>query len=86
SEIVIDDAYCKSESISVTQHQEVQLLKEQIRFIHHMEKAGKLDRALENIPDDDALAEREKSGMGLTRPELAVLVAYGKMVLKEEMA
>ncbi|KLV06880.1 MULTISPECIES: NAD-glutamate dehydrogenase [Photobacterium] len=86
SEIVLDDAYCQSESISVTQHQEVQLLKEQIRFIHHMEKAGKLDRALENIPDDDALAEREKSGMGLTRPELAVLVAYGKMVLKEEMA
>ncbi|MGF1703417.1 NAD-glutamate dehydrogenase [Photobacterium makurazakiensis] len=84
-DIVLDDAYCQSESISVTQQQQVQLLKEQIRFIHHLEKHGKLDRALEYLPDDDTLAEREKSGMGLTRPELAVLVAYGKMVLKEEL-
>ncbi|MBY5946077.1 NAD-glutamate dehydrogenase [Photobacterium rosenbergii] len=84
-EIVLDDAYCQSESISVTQQQQVQLLKEQIRFIHHLEKEGKLDRVLEYLPDDDTLAEREKAGMGLTRPELAVLVAYGKMVLKEEL-
>ncbi|PSW14818.1 NAD-glutamate dehydrogenase [Photobacterium sanctipauli] len=84
-DIVLDDAYCQSESISVTQQQQVQLLKEQIRFIHHLEKNGKLDRALEYLPDDDTLAEREKAGMGLTRPELAVLVAYGKMVLKEDL-
>ncbi|KLV03775.1 NAD-glutamate dehydrogenase [Photobacterium aquae] len=84
-EIVLDDAYFQSESISVTQQQQVLLLKEQIRFIHHLEKEGKLDRVLEYLPDDDTLAEREKSGMGLTRPELAVLVAYGKMVLKEQL-
>ncbi|MDX1301737.1 NAD-glutamate dehydrogenase [Photobacterium sp.] len=84
-EIVLDNAYCQSESISVTQQQQAQLLKEQIRFIHQLERAGKLDRALEYLPDDDTLAKREKSGMGLTRPELAVLVAYGKMVLKEDL-
>ena len=45
-EIVLDDAYCQAESISVTQkHQGVSLVKEQIRFIHTMEKAGlSLDR------------------------------------------
>lgn len=85
-EIVIEDAYTQSESISVTAQQGVDVVKEQIRFIHHMEKAGHLDRALEYIPDDETLLEREKQGMGLTRPELAVLVAYGKMVLKEELA
>lgn len=85
SDIVLDDAYCQSESISVTQQQQVQLLKEQIRFIHHLEKEGKLDRVLEYLPDDETLAEREKAGVGLTRPELAVLVAYGKMVLKEDL-
>lgn len=84
--IVIDDAYCQSESISVTEHQGVSVMKEQIRFIHTMEKAGHLDRGLEYIPDDETLLEREKQGIGLTRPELAVLVAYGKMVLKEELA
>ncbi|WP_070963405.1 NAD-glutamate dehydrogenase [Vibrio sonorensis] len=84
-EIVLDDAYCQSESISVTEQQGVSLVKEQIRFIHTMEKAGHLDRALEYIPDDETLIEREKQGQALTRPELSVLVAYGKMVLKEEL-
>ncbi|WP_419209657.1 NAD-glutamate dehydrogenase [Photobacterium leiognathi subsp. mandapamensis] len=85
SEIVLDDAYRQSESISVTEQQQVQLLKEQTRFIHQLERHGKLDRSLEYLPDDEALAEREKSGIGLTRPEIAVLVAYGKMVLKEKL-
>ncbi|MDF2152140.1 NAD-glutamate dehydrogenase [Vibrio sp. CAU 1672] len=84
-EIVLDDAYCQSESISVTEQQGVSVVKEQIRFIHTMEKAGYLDRALEYIPDDETLIEREKQGAGLTRPELSVLVAYGKMVLKEQL-
>ncbi|MBW3697006.1 NAD-glutamate dehydrogenase [Vibrio sp. T187] len=84
-EIVLDDAYCQAESISVTEHQGVGLVKEQIRFIHTMEKAGYLDRALEYIPDDETLLEREKQGFALTRPELSVLVAYGKMVLKEDL-
>ena len=84
--IVLEDAYLQSESISVTEQQGIGLVKEQIRFIHTMEKAGHLDRALEYIPDDETLLEREKQGFGLTRPELSVLVAYGKMVLKEELA
>lgn len=44
-----------------------------------------MDRALEYIPDDETLIEREKQGLGLTRPELSVLVAYGKMVLKQQL-
>ncbi|WP_086775762.1 NAD-glutamate dehydrogenase [Vibrio coralliirubri] len=84
-EIVLDDAYCQAESISVTEHQGVGLVKEQIRFIHTMEKAGYLDRGLEYIPDDETLLEREKQGQALTRPELSVLIAYGKMVLKEDL-
>lgn len=84
-EIVLEDAYNQAESISVTEQQGVSLVKEQIRFIHTMEKAGHLDRALEYIPDDETLLEREKQGKGLTRPELSVLVAYGKMVLKEQL-
>ncbi|WP_117235481.1 NAD-glutamate dehydrogenase [Vibrio maerlii] len=84
-DIVLDDAYCQSESISVTEQQGTAVVKEQVRFIHTMEKAGHLDRALEYIPDDETLFEREKQGFALTRPELSVLVAYGKMVLKEEL-
>ncbi len=84
-EIVLDDAYCQSESISVSQQQGTSLVKEQVRFIHMLEKSGYLDRALEYIPDDETLLEREKQGIAFTRPEMSVLVAYGKMVLKEQL-
>lgn len=84
-DIVLNDAYCQGEAISVTSERQVALLKEQIRFIHYLEKEGKLDRQLEYLPDDEALAERQLRGKGLTRPEIAVLVAYGKMVLKEQL-
>ena len=60
-------------------------LKEQTRFIHELERSGKLDRSLEFIPNDDEIAERLAQDKGLTRPELSVLLAYSKMVLKEDL-
>ena len=84
-DIVIKDCQDQTQSISVTQVRGVEQLKEQIRFIHNLEKDGKLDRALEFLPSDDELTERLASGKALTRPELSVLVAYAKMVLKEQL-
>ena len=84
-QIVLRDAYLQSESISVACHKQQSLLKEQIRFIHALEKEGKLDRQLEFILDDETLLERLLIGQGLTRPENAVLLAYGKMVLKAQL-
>lgn len=83
--IVLKDAYEQSESISVTASRQSDQIKEQMRFIHHMEKEGKLDRQLENLPDDESLMERKLNGQGLTRPEIAVLLSYGKMSLKEQL-
>ncbi len=48
-----------------------------------LEKRGKLDRALEGLPHAAEVAERGRAGRGLTRPELAVLLAYGKLDLSE---
>ena len=44
-----------------------------------------LDRDLEFIPSNEQLLERKSSGFGLTRPELAVLFAYSKNLLKKEL-
>ncbi len=84
SEIVIQDCYRQTQSISITQLMGVKQLKEQLRFIHLLERSGALNRELEFIPSDDEISERVVKGQGLTRPELAVLTAYSKMVLKEE--
>jgi glutamate dehydrogenase len=43
-----------------------------------LERHGLLDRRLEGLPSTDELWERAKNAQGLTRPELAVLLAYSK--------
>ncbi|CAH0533471.1 NAD-specific glutamate dehydrogenase [Vibrio stylophorae] len=78
---VLANAYEQSESISVTQCLP-QLLKEQLRFLDHLEKHHQFDRHLESMPSDELLIERAANGQGLTRPELAILTAQAKMVLK----
>ena len=50
-------------------------------FMNALVAAGRLDRAVEGLPGAAAVAELKKAGKGLTRPELAVLLAYGKLEL-----
>src|SRR5256885_4857975 len=52
-------------------------------LIRALERSGELNRALEFLPSDDELTERRKSGIGLTRPELAILLAYSKIRSEE---
>ncbi|WP_372762100.1 NAD-glutamate dehydrogenase, partial [Pseudoalteromonas sp.] len=85
AKLVLNDCYRQTHTLSITQWRGSSTLKEKIRFIHALEKEGKLNRAIEFIPTDEELAERAADGKDLTRPELSVLVSYAKMVLKESL-
>jgi glutamate dehydrogenase len=50
-----------------------------------LEAEGELDRAVEFLPTSDEMAERRGRGEGLTRPELALLVAYSKRSIKRAL-
>ncbi|MGJ8679053.1 NAD-glutamate dehydrogenase [Paraglaciecola sp.] len=84
-DLVIQDCYRQTESISISELGGVSQLKEQLRFIHGLEREGYLNRELEFIPNDDEISDRLVNSKGLTRPELSVLIAYGKMVMKEDL-
>src|SRR5581483_1356003 len=43
------------------------------------------DRALEALPSAEELAERRRANRGLTRPELATLLAYAKQALSDAL-
>src|SRR5205085_2512104 len=43
------------------------------------------DPVLEFLPDEKELQRRKTEGKGITRPELAILLAYEKMVVKQEI-
>ncbi|QCZ93477.1 NAD-glutamate dehydrogenase [Salinimonas iocasae] len=85
AQLVLEDCYRQTQSISITERAGNSALKEQLRFIHGLEREGRLNRELEFIPSDDEISDRVAEDKGLTRPELSVLIAYGKMVLKDEL-
>ena len=55
------------------------------RLMQGLEGRGLLDRAVEFLPDDTQLAERRRRSQPFTRPELAVLLAYAKLSLYEDL-
>ncbi|HEX2060585.1 MAG TPA: NAD-glutamate dehydrogenase domain-containing protein, partial [Thermoanaerobaculia bacterium] len=83
--LVLRDNYEQTQAISITHTIGEELLDTQARFMRGLEKMGKLDRAIEGLPDDETIAERHAQGLGLTRPEIAILLAYAKMVLFEDL-
>jgi glutamate dehydrogenase len=54
-------------------------------LIAELERTAGLDRVLEALPDRDALRGRRATFLGLTRPELAVVMAYTKLHLRAEV-
>jgi len=50
-----------------------------------LERDGVLDRSAEHLPTWEDLAERREEGQGLTRPELAILLAYAKLQLTSQL-
>ncbi len=83
--LVLRDNYFQTQALSVTGRIAPQLLDAQQRFIEFLEKADRLNRALEYLPDDEEIAARRVKGIGLTGPERAVLLAYSKIWLYEEL-
>jgi len=83
--LVLRDNYFQTQVLSVTGRIAPQLLDAQARFMQFLEKGGRLNRAIEFLPSDEEIAERRKQGRGLEGPERAVLLAYSKIWLKDEL-
>jgi glutamate dehydrogenase len=83
--LVLRDNYFQTQALSIGKRIAPQLLDEHQRFMRHLEKNGRLDRGIEFLPSDDEIAQRKAKGLGLTSPELAVLLAYSKMWLYDEI-
>ena len=83
--LVLRDNYFQTQALSIGRYLAPGLIDEQARFMRFLEKKGRLDRAIEFLPTDDEIAERKARGLGLTTPEQAVLLAYSKMWLFDEL-
>ena len=77
--------YLQTLALSLAERRGFDDLGFQQRLMRTMERDGKLDRAIEFLPTDGELSERRQQNIPLTRPELAVLLAYAKIDLFEEL-
>jgi glutamate dehydrogenase len=85
AELVLVDNYRQSEAITLLDRSAPELLESHSRFMRTLQRDGKLDREVEHLPGDEELAERAADHAGLSRPELSVVLAYGKMILSEDL-
>ena len=83
--LVLRNNYLQPLAISLAERRGLEDLGFEQRLMQTLETAGELDRAVEFLPDDKEIAERRRRSQALTRPELAVLLAYAKLALHHEL-
>jgi glutamate dehydrogenase len=83
--LVLRNNYLQPLSISLAERQGVGYLGFFSRLMQTLESKNLLDRSVEYLPDDKEIDERRRRSVALTRPELAVLLAYAKLALKDEL-
>jgi glutamate dehydrogenase len=83
--LVLKDNYNQALVMSFSSMRTVHYTGLYQNYIKELEVVVHLDRAVEFLPDDKTLLDRKAAGQGLTRPELAVLLAYTKIHIKNEL-
>ncbi|MEV7451644.1 NAD-glutamate dehydrogenase [Streptomyces nigra] len=83
--LVLRNNYAQNTAIANALAQSSAMLHAQQRFMKHLVREGHLDRALEFLPTDRQIRERLNSDHGLTGPETAVLMAYTKITVADEL-
>ena len=81
--IVLEDNRLQTLALSIMEKDGARAVPSYVRAIEIFESDGRLDRAVEGLAGNDDLLRRAQEGRGLTRPELAVLLATAKLALQD---
>ena len=85
AQLVLQDNLSQTLVISLEYDERHALLELHRRLILQLEQEGLLDRKIEFLPTDAEIERRAAAGEGLTRPEIAVLLAYTKMSIDKKI-
>jgi glutamate dehydrogenase len=83
--LVLRNNYLQSLALSLTQRLGASANADMIELMRALEAEGRLDRKVEFLPTDADIQARTARNEGLTRPELAVLLAYAKLALYDHL-
>src|SRR5690349_10908870 len=82
---VLYDNYLQAQILSQEEVVSAQRIEAYEELMQQLEADHELERAVEFLPSSDEMAERRAAGQGMTRPELAVLLAYAKRQVYGEL-
>src|SRR5690606_20638054 len=83
--LVLRTNYQQNTVLAAARKQSAAMLHVHTRYMRKLERDGHLERKLEFLPDDKAVAARRSAGRGLTAPAFATLISYTKIVLAEQI-
>jgi len=83
--LCLQNNYLQTLALSSTQRRGMAEFPDHVSLIETLEKRGLLSRAVEYLPSPQVLADRANANQPLTRPELAVLLAYAKNTLYADL-
>lgn len=85
AELVLQDNYGTTQILDLESSVTQQTMDIFRRFMTELERKGRLDRQLEFLPSDKTILERKANNKLFTRPEIAVLLSYCKLFLKQDI-
>ncbi len=85
ADLVLADNEAQANALGIAAVEAPLLVGVHARQMERLEQSAGLDRALEALPTPKALQERHAAGVGLTAPELAVMLAYTKLELQRAL-
>lgn len=83
--LVLRDNILQTQALTIEHLQGTDLLELQDRLIDLLHEEGILDPKIEFLPDKQEIARRLVAKEGLTRPELAVILAYTKLSIYDKL-
>ena len=84
-ELVLRNNYAQTQTLGIEAARSDEMMSRLSRAIDALEQKELLNRAIEFLPDAATLEQRREEGKWLTRPELAILLSYGKMDLYQAL-
>jgi glutamate dehydrogenase len=85
ADLVLADNEAQANALEIAAVESALMVGVHARQMERLEQSAGLDRALEGLPTAKTLQERAAAGVGLTAPELAVMLAYTKLELQRAL-
>ena len=84
--IVLEDSYRQLTVLSIENYSNINNLYDYSRLISYLEKIGDLNREVEKVASKEEIIKLEIEKKSLTRPEIAVLIAYVKNTIAKTLS